>query len=333
MVTNECFTEKQPLISVIVPVYKTEKYIHRCVKSILRQTYKNLEIILVDDGSPDKCGEICDEYQELDSRVKVIHQENAGISVARNKGIDVAKGEYIAFVDSDDYIALDMVEVLYSKIDDSDYVSCGFLRCDSEEKIEYLFLTTEEIELTGEEALLQHYTGENARMKISCVYAWGKLYKKELWKDLRFSEGVLFEDIYLMPYMHLKCQKVKFIPYAGYYYRYEPNSITNTVDPSICKKAFVDSFTIWDNHADFYREHAMEQLVIAVECLKIDKIITQSISDTIPEGMDEFAKKVLNESVKKALKGTISLQQKLRYVLFLVLGKKKYKLLRKIVKC
>lgn len=103
----------QPLISVIVPIYKVELYLRKCINSILAQTYQNLEVILVDDGSPDQCGIICDEYAKSDSRVRVIHQENSGVASARNAGLQAAQGDYIGFVDSDDWIAPDMYDCLY----------------------------------------------------------------------------------------------------------------------------------------------------------------------------------------------------------------------------
>lgn len=108
-----------PLISVIIPVYKVEKFLHRCVDSVINQTYKNLEIILIDDGSPDNCGNICDEYAKKDTRIKVIHQENQGLSGARNSGLNIAKGEYIYFIDSDDYIKKNTLEnmIKYSEKD------------------------------------------------------------------------------------------------------------------------------------------------------------------------------------------------------------------------
>ena len=108
--------EQQPLISVIVPVYKVEKYLHRCVDSILNQTYRNLEIILVDDGSPDNCGAICDEYAAKDNRIRVIHQENTGVSAARNAGLEACTGEYVAFVDSDDYVDCALFSACYTQI-------------------------------------------------------------------------------------------------------------------------------------------------------------------------------------------------------------------------
>ena len=106
----------EDLISIIIPVYKVEKYIYKCIDSVLNQTYKNLEIILVDDGSPDKCPEICEEYAKKDNRIKIIHKKNGGLSDARNAGLKVATGKYIGFVDSDDYIEKDMYQVLYNNI-------------------------------------------------------------------------------------------------------------------------------------------------------------------------------------------------------------------------
>ena len=120
-------TNQNPLISVIVPVYKVEKYLHRCVDSILVQTYTNLEIILVDDGSPDRCGAICDEYAAKDSRIRVIHQENGGLSAARNAGLDVCSGEYIAFVDSDDWLDPEMYAVMMAQVRE---YGCDVVMCD-----------------------------------------------------------------------------------------------------------------------------------------------------------------------------------------------------------
>lgn len=108
--------EKEDLISIVIPVYKVELYLEKCIESIINQTYKNLEIIIVDDGSPDNCPKICDEYAQKDNRIKVIHKENGGLSDARNAGIDVAAGKYIAFVDSDDYVSNDYIEYMYNLI-------------------------------------------------------------------------------------------------------------------------------------------------------------------------------------------------------------------------
>ena len=126
----------QGLVSIIVPVYKAEKYIHQCIDSLLAQTYRNIEVILVDDGSPDHCGKICDEYAAKDSRVKVIHQQNGGVSVARQTGIDHATGEYSIHADPDDWVELNMIEELVAKAvaDNADMVICDFYRESKSEK-------------------------------------------------------------------------------------------------------------------------------------------------------------------------------------------------------
>ena len=171
-------------ISVIVPVYKVEPYLSRCLDSIINQTYRNLEIILVDDGSPDRCGEICDEYARQDSRIRVIHKANGGLSDARNHGIDVAIGDYIAFVDSDDYIATDMYEKMLARLelDNSDMVVCNYYRFDegsAPPKDGYIQLPDRV--LTQDEAF-------DFYLQIGGDYvsAWNKLYKRTIFDDLRY---------------------------------------------------------------------------------------------------------------------------------------------------
>ena len=128
---------EEELISIIVPVYKVEKYLDKCINSIVSQTYKNLEVILVDDGSPDSCGKMCDEWTKKDTRIKVIHKENGGLSDARNFGLDCAKGKYIQFVDSDDYIEKDMIEFLYKNLkeNNADISICSNYMVDEENVI------------------------------------------------------------------------------------------------------------------------------------------------------------------------------------------------------
>ena len=144
------------LISIIVPVYKVEKYLDKCVQSIVDQTYQNLEIILVDDGSPDNCGAMCDVWAEKDSRIKVIHQENRGGGAARNAALNLSSGEYIAFVDSDDYIAPDMFDYLYSLLDDGgDIAECAYVNVVDDN---YQFVSTEDLVYTCavQEAMQEH---------------------------------------------------------------------------------------------------------------------------------------------------------------------------------
>lgn len=185
-----------PKVSVIVPIYKVENYLNRCVDSILNQTYKNIEVILVDDGSPDKCGEISDSYAINDSRVKSLHKENGGLSDARNYGMRYLTGEYVVFVDSDDWIKEEMIETLVGLAMDlkADIVQSGFyyvyetylLYDDRYYSEDMLPIQLNKNELMREIVI-------NERVKN---FAWGKLYKTNLIKDLYFEKGVLFEDVF-----------------------------------------------------------------------------------------------------------------------------------------
>ena len=180
-----------PTISVIVPVYKVEPYIRKCVDSILGQTFSDIQVILVDDGSPDQCGKICDEYAKQDNRVEVIHKENGGLSDARNAGIPYAKGEYIIFLDSDDYIENDMFEYMYTRIKDSgaDMATCGLYE-----------VYKDRIETQKEEV--------------------------DFIEDLRFPKGRLYEDIYYTVDLMQRIKKVAVGTKPKYYYLHREDSIT-----------------------------------------------------------------------------------------------------------
>ena len=181
---------QQDLISIIVPVYKVEKYIEKCVNSILEQTYHNLEIILVDDGSPDKCGQICDEYQKKDSRIKVIHKKNGGLSDARNSGIRIASGQYLGFVDSDDYIAPDMYEHLFliMKEKNADIGVCNACIV-SENSVPEFTDDTQPVVFESNECLKVMICD-----KLLTVNTWNKLYKRHVFDGIEFPVGKLYED-------------------------------------------------------------------------------------------------------------------------------------------
>lgn len=180
------------LVSVIIPVYNVEKYLNRCIKSVLGQTYKNLEIILVDDGSTDNSSQICDEYKKIDSRIIVIHKENGGLSDARNAGINKATGKYITFIDSDDSIEKDMIEYLYllmKKYKTKMSLCCHNIIYEKRNKVISLGNGKEEV-LSSEkciEKMLYHKDVDTS--------AWAKLYAKNLFDDISYPKGFLFEDI------------------------------------------------------------------------------------------------------------------------------------------
>ena len=183
--------EQKDKITIVVPVYKVEKYLRRCIESILQQTYKNIEIILVDDGSPDNCGKICDEYKEKDNRIIVIHKENGGLSDARNAGIDIATGKYIAFIDSDDYVANNFISSLYDVCikNECEIAQCKFKRVTEDYKEEQKEISETTI-LDGKSAIKEIY-GQN---DVYTIVAWNKLYLKNLFNDIRYTVGKIHED-------------------------------------------------------------------------------------------------------------------------------------------
>lgn len=212
-----------PLISVIIPVYKVEKYLHKCVDSVINQTYSKLEIILVDDGSPDNCGMICDEYSQKDSRIRVIHKENGGLSDARNAGLDIALGDYIGFVDSDDYIAPNMYEMMLqnAKKNKADISLCGYYNEYEGGIIEKNYPIIEKKVLTASEGLK-----EVIYSKKYGVMAWTKLYKKELFKNVRYPKGHVCEDVYVIGDIFENVKIAAFDSTSLYYYVHRNDSIT-----------------------------------------------------------------------------------------------------------
>lgn len=215
---------KDDLISVIVPVYNVEKYLHKCINSIINQTYKNLEIILIDDGSTDNSGKICDEYALKDNRIKVIHKENGGLSSARNAGLDICSGDYIGFVDSDDYIAEDMYEYLYVnfKKNNADVAMCNFYNV-FENRIEKSF-SINDFDLSEQETMLSI----NLKYAYNAFIAvWNKLYKKTIIKSIRFPLNKCSEDSAILIDWILKTKKMSYTSNASYYYVRRVNSLSN----------------------------------------------------------------------------------------------------------
>ena len=213
-----------PKISVIVPVYNVEDYLDRCVQSIINQTYKNLEIILVDDGSPDNCGRICDEYAIKDNRIKVIHKENGGLSDARNTGINVATGDFFGFVDSDDFIHPEMYETLLLNIlkDDVDISVCYFEKVTDDivvfDKSDYKVLTINNLA-----ALDQLFTFGS----INIVIAWNKLYKRDLFYGIQYPQGRIREDEFTTYKLLYRAKRIGIVERAMYYYFQREGSIMN----------------------------------------------------------------------------------------------------------
>ena len=213
-------------ISIIVPVFNTEKYISRCIDSILAQTYADYELIIVDDGSFDRSGEKCDQYARKDSRIRVIHQSNGGLSDARNRGLDAATGSYVLFVDSDDYILPQMLQTMLSKsIEyDADVVICGFLHIQKDDKPveETCQIPSQECEIDKTEAL----AAMNRYLEYGCVT--NKMFRRRLFDTIRFPKGKIFEDHFVLPGLYGSSSKIVIIPDRLYCYVHTNGSITRS---------------------------------------------------------------------------------------------------------
>ena len=210
----------KPLVSIVVPVYKVEQYLARCVESIQNQTIQDIEIILVDDGSPDQCGAMCDHLAETDNRIKVIHKENGGLSDARNWGTAQADADYVVFIDSDDYIDDDMVERLYADVtqEDADIATCGIYH-HYEHGIETLKDTTGRFVVDTKEAVRKELVDVN-------VSAVNKIYKKALFEKVQFPKGKFYEDAHTIIPLLLQTKKVVINMHPSYHYIHREGSIT-----------------------------------------------------------------------------------------------------------
>lgn len=216
------------LISVIVPVYNVKKYISECIDSILAQTYNYFELILVDDGSKDGSGDICENYGKKDERIRVFHKENEGLSSARNKGIDEAVGDYICFVDSDDTLRADYLEKLYNAItvDKSDISICDIQATKlSEENLQKKVI----FKMTSADAKKWLYD-ERTKEYVLMVVAWNKLYSSKIFEGIRYPEGKLHEDEFMIGLVLSKASVISFVPEKLYIYRDNTSGITSDVN-------------------------------------------------------------------------------------------------------
>lgn len=252
------------MISIIVPVYKVEPYLHQCVDSILKQTYRDIEILLIDDGSPDRCGEICEEYARTDYRIRVFHTQNKGLSAARNLGLREAKGDYIGFVDSDDWIEPDMYEILLRKLEgtNADISACE------------VYINYKNLRTTWNNVHDTVYADTDIiRALISFSFynfAWNKLYKKSAWKGVKFPEGHIYEDVATLHKVLLKIHSVSCTSKPLYHYRMRKSGIMNTHS----MKSFIDN---WNAYYDRYsRLSAIPGIGNNQECIdKMEKSLAE----------------------------------------------------------
>ena len=304
----------EDLVSVIVPVYNVENYLRECIDSIVAQTYRNIEVILIDDGSNDSSGEICDEYADKDNRVKVIHKENGGVSAARNTGLDVAKGEWISYVDSDDYIEDTMLETLIclAKENDVELAMCSFKDISECENV----TQENDIRIFSKDELIYNYVVRNTDYCIT-EGIWDRIYKRALVDGLRFKNDRINEDILYTMEVFTRAHKAVYTSEKLYNYRAgREGNITGrrtTID-SIKDKIYCSK-----NSAKILRESGNEELADIFECIHFLEISELLIFNGEKNNDDILNyKRYLRPIVKKVLNYK-NVSRKIKAKLLLVL--------------
>ena len=256
----------EDLISIIVPVYNVEKYLDRCVQSLLAQTYKNFEIILINDESPDNCPQLCDEYGKRHSNISIIHQKNSGLSGARNAGIEKAIGKYITFVDSDDYVDNEFLSVLKNGIDsDVDILIsiCSYIRLSQSD-------TAPKLNRENNWRLIDDFEAMDMLLSNQTrTTAWGKLYSKDLFKDNKFPIGRLYEDMFIMPTLFRAAKKIAVSTQELYFYCQDGESITRSKF-NYKMLEMIDALKVWNDHVKLYYPKLIEK----AKCHYFSTIIT-----------------------------------------------------------
>lgn len=299
---------ENPLISVIVPVYKAEGFLDRCVESLGRQSYKNLEIILVDDGSPDKCPQLCDAWAQRDSRIRVIHKENGGLSDARNKGVQLARGEYICFVDSDDYVSQDHVEYLLRLLlDNNADISCGGFR--------YVYGDENPFDSQPEEKLecFDNVGACYALMISHCmplVSAWGKLFPAQLVRDNPYPLGRTHEDEATTYKYYFQSKKTVLGTRVIYAYYQNPASITHNKT----RKNTEDTIAAFEEQCAYFQDQGCRQSQITAAERLLAYIVVRALRD------DEVALEFIRDGrPKKYLRMGLGIKSKMRYYGYIIL--------------
>lgn len=290
----------KPLISIIIPVYGVEKYLERCVDSVLNQTYSNIEVLLVDDGSLDNCPKICDNYAEIDSRIKVIHKENGGLSSARNCGLKIANGDYIGFVDSDDYIEPEMFEKLMFVLlkTNSDISICGVkdeyedVKPGIPSDVNYV---TKQTVINGSQAL--QYVLKDT---VIVSHAWDKLYKAELWNNIEFPEGKRFEDMYTLYKVISRTKQVVLIPEKQYVYIHHSDSISYNKMQQNCFDIF-GAYKEWlsfakNNCTEIVTDVLNKAVTMGIDTYNVELKTSEKVIDTndIFQFLKQYEKQIMN---------------------------------------
>ena len=312
------------LISIIVPIYNAERVLPRCLESLLSQTYRPIEIILINDGSKDGSLAVCEKYAEKESFIKVISKENGGTATARNAGLDIAQGEYIVFVDADDYVKNDFCEELYNAlkradarcvvsrliITDTDGNPIGETRIPAQQTI------------TGKDSLHEMYCKGNHG--ISLVEVCGKIFHHSMWDTLRFCAGMYYEDLEIMPRLYYELDRISEISYMGYFYVTYEESASHGKGTD--DKRVWDSIAIREKHIDYFEEKNDKELARSIAGRLFDLIMTSAQNGWIPNDQIPSVAATFKKYWKQYKNsGGFSTKTRLKYDAFCLGGKRSFK--------
>ena len=308
------------LISIIIPIYNTETFLRQCVDSVINQTYKNLEIILVDDGSTDNSGKICDEYALKDNRIKVIHKKNGGVSSARNAGLDIAKGDYIGFVDSDDFIEKDMYESLLNTIirTKSQVVVCNWFKGVKNNWIQNKIFPTKE-KLTVNEALENFYW---------CMFCWNKLFDIKIIGKIRFPVNCGYgEDISFCLDIYKLCENIICLDKCKYYYRTNYNSALNAHK---FKKIYLLYIDVLQKEIEYVEKNDLIELKNKIYKHQIHTSTAWLGFIALEDKYDVESAKILLKYIRKNLFPFLKTKEKISKKLFILISLINFNFARKI---
>ena len=305
------------LVSVIIPIYNVEKYLRKCLDTIVNQTFVNIEIILVNDGSIDGSKNICEEYKIKDNRIKLINKNNGGLSDARNVGISNAKGDYLIFIDSDDFVELDMIEILYKSVveNNADIAVCGF---------DY-YMNDLFYKKINQKNKIQIFNREQSILRmldINDVFgwtAWNKIYKKDLFFNLKYPKGKLYEDMATTYKLILNSSKVIFLPEIKYHYRIRANSIMTkkSLDNKENDRREIAERMYNDLKVEFKEnKKVLKEVDVFLITQYMEIINTMVLTDMYNIEIIKFVKKKILEKLKSIFVSNICIVKKIQYLTF-----------------
>lgn len=310
-----------------MPIYNVEKYVEKCLLSIINQSWKDWELIVVNDGTTDTSRDICELYARQDTRIKIVDQENKGLSAARNYGLNVAKGKYIAFVDSDDYVHPQMYELLLSSFqkNDIDVSICDYMPVNEGETINPLIIDNPDYTILSQKEILSGLLNEFGML---AAISWNKIYKKALFDNIRFPEGKIYEDAYIMHLVYDKCKRVSYLPQKLYFYTQREKSIM-TGTKLIKKLDAIDAYSQWYNYFNSKNNEVLKRKSAFKVIRTLQGMWAKGITDLeFSEEAQKKKKEIARMNLDAICSQDITVKSRINIIMFILFPKLSIKLYR-----